>query len=181
MMNTANQERPDTFRSGEALASQYHTVLEGWAEVSKCCLAAAEDIYQTSIGYVRDQAEQFQELTRDPSAAMREQTYSRVINCSFDAAGKIAQAYQNSLETVREPLMRVVSAQVPIGRAMAGALERGMERGMQYMEKGSETMERTVRGATRSVERVAEEGQAEAEQQHAQRGHGQQAGKRRSA
>lgn len=152
-MTTANQARSDAAQAGEALVSQCHSVLDGWAEVSKCCLEAADDICQTGIGYVRDQAEQLHEITRDPGAAMREQTYANAINCSLDAADRIAQAYLHSLETVREPLMRVVSAQLPIGRAMAAT----MEGGMAAVEKGAGKMEKSVRAVARGAERGAEE------------------------
>lgn len=145
-MNFASQERTDAIRAGQEMFGQYQSVLEGWAEVSKCCLEAADDIYKTGIDYMKEQSEQLQEISRDPTAAMRERTVSRVINCSFDAADRIAQAYLHSLETVREPLMRAVSAQLPMGRTMSAFMERGLQTGMEAMERGTEQMERSVRG-----------------------------------
>jgi exonuclease VII small subunit len=178
-MNSANQQRPDAARAGEELASQYHSFIDEWAQVSKCCLEAADDIYQTGIDYVREQAEQLQEITRDPSAAMREQTYSRVINCSFDAADRIAQAYIHSLETVREPLTKAVCAQLPMGRSMTQLMESSLERGAQAMEQGTERMERGLRGATRAAEQGAQRGAEESRSQQHHPQHHQ--GKRKSA
>lgn len=168
-MNTAMQDRSDATRAGEALTNQYQSMLDGWADVSKCCLEAADDIYQTGIEYVRDQTEHLHEMTCDPSAAMREETYSNMIDCSLDAADRIAQAYLHSIESVREPLMRVVSAQLPMGRTMMGTLEQGMERGMETLQKGAERMEKTVRGTTQTAERGATRG-AEAARHQAQQG-----------
>src|SRR5512136_273855 len=116
-MAIAAQERQEAGHTGEALANQYQTLIDGWADVSKCCLEAADNIAQTGIDYVKDQTDQLREIASDPSSAMREETFSKAINCSFDAADKIAQAYLHSLESVREPLMRVVSAQMPMARA----------------------------------------------------------------
>jgi hypothetical protein len=168
-MNFASQERADATRVGQEMFGQYQTVLEGWAEVSKCCMEAADDIYKTSIDYMKDQTEQFQEISRDPSAAMREQTVSKVINCSFDAADRIAQAYLHSLETVREPLMRAVSAQLPMGRTMSSFMERSLQTGMEAMERGTDQMERSMRSATKEVERGARETQSQQHQQHGKR------------
>lgn len=177
-MNSVNQQRPDAARAGEELANQYHTFIDGWAQVSKCCLEAADDIYQTGIDYVKDQAEHLQEVSRDPAAAMREQTISKAFNCSFDAADRIAQTYLHSLETVREPLMKVVCAQLPMGRSMTQFMESSMERGAQMMAQGTERMESGLRGATRATEQGAQRGAEEARsQQHAQH----QQGKRKSA
>jgi hypothetical protein len=179
-MTTAGQQKHDGMRGGAEMAAQYHTMLDGWAEVSKCCLAAADDIYQTGIDYMKEQVDQFNEFSRDPSAAMREQTVTKAINCSFDAADRIAQAYLHSLENVREPLMRAMSAQLPMGQAMSSMssfMQRGMERGMQAMEEGAERMERGVRGGLRSAEQGAEE----AQQQHHQQSRHHTQGKRKSA
>ncbi|MGE5468299.1 MAG: hypothetical protein ACM3Y9_12820 [Ignavibacteria bacterium] len=157
-MNFGNQERgQDMARAGQAFASNYQTVVESWVEVSRCCMAAADDIYQTSMEYVKDQTQQLQEISRDPGAAMREENVSKVLNCSFDAADRIAQAYLHSIENVREPLMRAVTAQLPMGRTITGFMEQGMQRGLQTMREGAERMEQETRGAARSMERGAEE------------------------
>ncbi len=165
-MATATQERSDVGRAGETMSNQYQSFMDGWAEVSRCCLEAADDIYQTGVEYVKEQTEQMRQIACDPASAMREETYSTFVNHSFDAADRIAQAYLHSLESVREPMMRVVSAQLPMARAMESMMEKGLQRGEEMMEKGEERMERTVRGATRSAERGIEEGQ----QQHQQQG-----------
>jgi hypothetical protein len=165
-MNTASQQRAETAHAGEALASQYHTMLDGWAELSKCCLAAADDIAQTGFEYVKDQVNQLHEIACNPSAAMREETFSNALGCSFDAADKITQAYLHSLEGVREPLMRVVTAQWPMNRTLAEAMGRTMQHGMEAMQRGAETlekgaehMEKSARGTARTMERGAEEAQ----------------------
>lgn len=161
-MNTANQQRAAATHAGEALSSQYHTMLDGWAELSKCCLAAADDITQTGFDYVKDQVNRLHEIACNPSAAMREDTVSNALNCSFDAADKITQAYLHSLEGAREPLMRVVSAQWPMNRTLAEAMGRTMQHGMEVMQRGAETaeaMEKSARGAARAMERGAEEAQ----------------------
>ncbi|HEX8964307.1 MAG TPA: hypothetical protein VF801_14985 [Rhodocyclaceae bacterium] len=181
MNYSANQQKQEAMRAGEELANQYHAMLDGWAEVSKCCLAAADDIYQTGIDYMKDQAEQLHEISCDPSAAMREQTMSKAMNCSFDAADRIAQAYLHSLENVREPLMRVVSAQLPMGRAMTQFMEKGLERSTQAMEEGSERMGRGMSSMMRSAERGTEEAQRGAEEAQQQHQAHRQQGKRKSA
>ncbi|HEX8989204.1 MAG TPA: hypothetical protein VF816_14695 [Rhodocyclaceae bacterium] len=172
-MEFGNQ-RAEAARAGQELAGHYQSMLDGWAEVSRCCMAAADDIYRTSLDFVRDQAEQLQEISRDPGAAMREQTVSRAINCSFDAADRIAQAYLHSLETVREPLMRAVSAQLPMTRTMSSFMEKGMRGSMEAIEQGTDEMTQGVRSAARSAERGAQEAQQRQQQGHQQ-------GRRKSA
>lgn len=141
-MMTANRQTPEAAQASEALASHYHTMIDGWAEVSRCCLAAADDIAKTGFDYVKGQVDQLHEIACNPTAAMREETVSRTLSCGFDAADRITQAYLHSLEGVREPLMRVVSAQWPVSRGFAEVVEHGMRRGMETVEQGGDAMRR---------------------------------------
>jgi hypothetical protein len=142
---------------GEVLAGQYQNLMDGWAEVSKCCLSAADDIYQTSLNYFRDQAEQMHQMVCDPSSALREQTYTSMVSCGLDAADRIAHAYLQSLEEIREPLMRVAATRLPMSQAMSDAMERTLQAGSQFMDSSMQETERSLTQVQRGLQAAAQE------------------------
>lgn len=153
------RQASDAFTTqGEVLAGQYQTLMDGWAEVSKCCLSAADDIYQTSLSFFRDQAEQMHQMVCDPSSAMREQTYTSMVSCGLDAADRIAHAYLQSLEEIREPLMRVASTRLPMSQAMSDAMERTLQAGSQLMDRGMQETERSFMQGQQGFQAASQEG-----------------------
>lgn len=156
-MGTMSQTRQDMAELSHTFASQYETLLEGWAEVSRCYLEAADDICKTGLNYCRDQAERFRDMAFDPANATREQTYTSMIGSSIDAADRIGHACLESFEHAREPLIRLVSSQVPL---MSRTIATGVQDIARSAEEMRQAMASTQAAMTSAVEeetRIAEE------------------------